>query len=230
MGSPSARLDTDERNRPWLESGLEFLLQPGWSSVDQTAGQRSKQAETTNQNLSTPDRIPPPRREDPRNATPAPPQPVTSPNRPGGMFPEPWAGFLKSVPPQPKIVWTYMELGLDLGGQPDATRRATLHNIIRFLAWPKGSTAFWPVAALNNSGLQVDTVMFWQGWELWQTPYIVCFGQEALTALKPDVVPNSTPIFLERTAIHALPSLEELSRLLPHDLHLALEPIVKLVV
>lgn len=121
-----------------------------------------------------------------------------------------------------------MELGLDLGGQPDPQRRAILGNLLNHLKWPKGTAAFWPVAALQDGTLQPDAAMFWKGWERWRTPYVVCFGREALTVVKPDAPAGSEAVFLEQTVIHVMPSLSELMQQLPHERQMAVDSLLGL--
>lgn len=119
-----------------------------------------------------------------------------------------------------------MELGLDLGGQPDPKRRAVLRNTLTLhLKWPTGTAAFWPTAGLVNGALQPNGAMFWKGWELWRTPYIVCFGQESLQIIHPEAQPGGTTYHLEHATIFVVPSLRKLVELLPHEQQLALEQL-----
>lgn len=117
-----------------------------------------------------------------------------------------------------------MELGLDLGGHADAKRGAVLRNLLNnHLKWPKGTTAFWPVAALNNGSLEPNNLMFWKGWELWKTPYIACFGEEALKVILPDAQPGNTTYLLEHVTIYVLPPLAKLTTLLPHEQQISVD-------
>jgi len=138
-------------------------------------------------------------------------------------FPEPWNSFLAKTPQNPSVIWTYMELGLDLGGQSDPKRSGVLKNLIAHLKWPKGTTAFWPVAALADGALQPDNRMFWKGWEQLKTPYIVCFGQEALRVILPDAQPGNTTYLLEHVTIFVLPSIVQLIPMLPHEQQMAID-------
>lgn len=121
-----------------------------------------------------------------------------------------------------------MELGLDLSGQSDPRRAAVLRNLIAHLRWPKGTTAFWPVAALVNGVFEPDAAMFWKGWHLWQTPVIACFGHEALHVIQPQAEAGCTACFLEHTTIHVLPSLTELTAMLPHEQQMAVDVLAAL--
>lgn len=121
-----------------------------------------------------------------------------------------------------------MELGLDLGGQADSKRGGVLRNIINHLKWPKGTTAFWPVAALTDGTLQPDSKMFWKGWELWRTPYIACFGEEALRVIYPEAEPGSTTYFLEHVTIFVLPPLAKLITMLPHEQQISIDDLINI--
>ncbi len=123
---------------------------------------------------------------------------------------------------------TYMELGLDLAGQSDPRRRGVLKNLQAHLKWPAGTINFWPVACLADGALQPDTAMFWRGWELWRTPYIICFGDEALRVILPDAEIQKVTHLLENVIVHKLPPLARLVEMLPHEQQLAAEAIAGL--
>ncbi|QGY39513.1 hypothetical protein GM415_05055 [Pseudodesulfovibrio cashew] len=117
-----------------------------------------------------------------------------------------------------------MELGLDLGGQPDPRRSAVLKSTLNtHLKWPPGTAAFWPMSALRQGSLQPDRAMFWKGWEIWRTPYIVCFGDEALRVIHPEGVAGNNTHLLEHVTILVVPPLARLISMLPHEQHLATE-------
>jgi hypothetical protein len=146
-------------------------------------------------------------------------------NRAGVSFPEPWASFFARAVDSPRIVWTYMELGLDMAGQTDPRRSGVLRNLIAHLRWPKGTTAFWPVAALKNGTLQPDPAMFWKGWNVWQTADIACFGHEALRVIQPEADATCSTCFMENVTIHVLPSLSRLMTMLPHEQQMAVDSL-----
>ena len=163
----------------------------------------------------------------PQQQVSPPPQPAPASKV---RFPEPWNSYLNKISvTNPKVVCTYMELGLDLGGQADPKRRAVLRNTLtHHLKWPAGTAAFWPTAGLVNGALQPNGSMFWKGWDLWKTPYIVCFGNESLQIILPDAESGGTTYMLEHTIIHVVPSLKELVGLLPHEQQLALEQLTSI--
>lgn len=263
MGSPSSRLDVDESLRPWLESGLEYIFNPGGpvapavvphDTVGQTmpaqavaVDQPQIPAQASAQTVSSPQ---PPRTEtsphhvfhsrqqaqpvQPHQAQPqqaqaqpnlAQPQnqsaarPVSNIN-----FPEPWSLYLqKAKAPAPQVLWTYMELGYDLSGQSDPKRGAVFRNIINHLKWAPGTTVFWPMAGLVNNALQPDNAMFWKGWDIWKTPYVVCFGEEARSVILPDTPSGNAQYFLEHTVVYNLPPISQLMTMLPHEQQLSID-------
>ena len=141
-------------------------------------------------------------------------------------FPEPWRSFLDRVPATHKMVWTYMELGMDLGGQPDPRRRNLMGSLIKYLDLPPGPVAFWPVAVLRDGALQPDRTMFWKGWQQWRTPNVVCFGQEALRVILPDADPSLTTHMLDEVMVHVMPGVEALIAMLPHERQLAVDRLI----
>ncbi|MBI9078817.1 MAG: hypothetical protein JEY79_03640 [Pseudodesulfovibrio sp.] len=224
MGSPSARLNTPEKLRPWLESGLQYVFNPGQTHVAQQPSGTVQM--TSGPGLVQSEQAPV---QSPQPVSQARTQPDSSQSSAGSghpAFPEPWAKFLGRVPAAPKVVWTYMELGLDLGGQADPKRGAVLRNIINHLKWPKGTTAFWPVAALSDGALQPHSQMFWKGWELWHTPYIACFGEEALQIIYPEAEPGNTTYLLEHVTIFVLPPLSKLIPMLPHEQQMSVDSLM----
>lgn len=249
MGSPSSRLNTPEHLRPWLGSGLEFLYAPDRARAvreQQTAPAPQPQYGRQSQQPAPPSNVrqpkPPTQRQAPRQAPQQPRaqqapvqqnRPAPQPQRKGTTdpnFPEPWATYLlRARPPQsPKVLVTYHELGLDLGGHVDRGRSRVLHNIIPYLAWPKGSSVFWPVAANAGTDLRPDPTMFWNGWQLWKCPYIACFGRDALNVILPDADPGASFFHLDYASIYLLPSLSELVDRLPHEQQLAVEALTRI--
>lgn len=232
MGSPSSRLNCKESLRPWIESGLEYVLSPGHGQMDKQVG--------SPQTASTPQMAPPQNQnftqsqgqpsqqaqgmQSPQFSPQGQPRTPSSPQRtapaPAG-FSEQWAGFFAKAPQAPKIVWTYMELGLDFGGQADGRRRAILQKTITYMGWPPGAIAFWPMSSLVDGALQPDKEMFWKGWGQWRTPCIACFGEEALHVILPDAEPANTTYFYEHVTVHVLPPLAKMVTMLPHELQLA---------
>jgi hypothetical protein len=89
-----------------------------------------------------------------------------------------------------RTVWTYWELGRDMGAEPSKARRELLKSIMKHLhetaGWKQGSITFWPVAAISAKGLVPDAERFWKGVELTGASYVVIFGRRAFEAVYPE--------------------------------------------
>ncbi|BDQ37954.1 hypothetical protein SYK_23140 [Pseudodesulfovibrio nedwellii] len=227
MGSPSARLKTRESLRPWVESGLEFVLRTEVECQDSgPVDQPVQQVPTVHTDVRSVSSAPPSHGEASVQSEPV---QQSAPSHVAPSLPEPWSGFLRfAKSPAPKVIMTYMELGLDLGGQPDSRRSSALKNIQAHLKWPTGTMNFWPVAALSGGSLQPSTQMFWQGWEQWRAPNIVCFGEEALKVVLPDADPTLTTYMLEQVTVYKLEPLARLITMLPHEQQISVEELFKI--
>ncbi|NDV19976.1 hypothetical protein GO013_11140 [Pseudodesulfovibrio sp. JC047] len=248
--------------RPWIESGLEFVLRTAVVGEAALSNSSSQHAVTTEPEADHPvsqqasSSVRQPAAQYPAHGTSSQPispsqhsthgsvqQPVQPPvqrpmqtrvqqpaQRPvAPVFPPPWNGFMRFArSAAPKVLMTYMELGLDFGGQPDHRRSSVLKNIQAHLKWPQGTMNFWPVAALKDGTLQPSTQMFWQGWEQWRAPNIVCFGEEALKIVLPDADPNVTTHMLEYVTVHKMAPLSHLVTLLPHEQQISVEELFKI--
>jgi len=245
MGSPSSRLKTAEQFRPWVDSGLKYVLAP--QDAVQTAGASFHTAgikthgqqdssvrhsaavkpnvSQSGQGSSSPFQAGTPASLASSQQSSFPPTPPQQPQRNTVQFPKPWDRFLSLVKaPEPKVVCTYLELGLDLDGHSDPRRSKVLKNTLgTHLKWPPGTAAFWPCAALVNGALQPNPTLFWKGWEIWKTPYVACFGTEALQILYPQAAAGQTVIHLEHVTLLVVPPLSELVGMLPHDQQISTE-------
>jgi hypothetical protein len=124
-------------------------------------------------------------------AAPAPYTPVTACQpKPAEASVDPWPGawkaYRRKLATPSRTVWTYADLGLDLGSAPDTSRRDLFTLIIHFLKWPKGSVTFWPVAAETDQGLSPDPDRFWQGVAECRARTVIVFGRRALKMLFPE--------------------------------------------
>ncbi len=85
------------------------------------------------------------------------------------------------------VLWTYWALGDDMGGAPNAERRALLQRFLKDLNHPSGTHAFWPVAMPVSQGESRELVfhneIFWSGVRLLKARALVIFGEKATTAL-----------------------------------------------
>lgn len=71
-------------------------------------------------------------------------------------WPLPWQELFSRTRPAP-VVWSYAELGVDLGIHPCKERSLLLRQLISHLHLPKGSSAFWPVwLPENHRGTSAD--------------------------------------------------------------------------
>lgn len=186
----SFSLSLDERVRPWREAGLEYVFaSPG---TDRFASSRTQKREKTTAPYGP--GAPAPRSG--RNSQPAkirkpsvpePEQPARDvagkPARPEPEWPNPWDVYKTSLKVPCRTVWTYWELGRDMGAEPSRARRDLLKKIMKHLhetaGWKKGSITFWPVAAISAKGLVPDAARFWKGVELTGASHIVIFGRRA---------------------------------------------------
>jgi hypothetical protein len=96
------------------------------------------------------------------------------------------AHYLPKIKSGCRTVWTYYELGLDLGGKPNDERRNLFRRIIEHIRWPAQSIAFWPLAFVDEGKLVPDRAFFQHGLEAIGAGVIFCFGKEAQHILLPD--------------------------------------------
>ncbi len=96
-----------------------------------------------------------------------------------------WERYESVLPRRGRTVWTYWDLGYDLGGRPDPRRSELFHTIRDALKWPRGSIAFWPMAYLRNDELFPNPDFFWRGVREASARGVVCLGRRAFDALFP---------------------------------------------
>lgn len=149
--------------------------------------------------------------------------PQAVPKRPQLSLPQPWARCWQAVPATARIIWTYLELGRDLCGQPSAERRNLFRTLLAHLNWPKGVTAFWPLCCPDGEGLATRPEIFWQGCAALTVKHVACFGAEALALLCPGADATGLSHQHGAVTVHILPAPGDLLRLLPHDQHLAVD-------
>lgn len=203
-----------EAFRPWYEAGVTHLLPDAayWEqrTQDQAAGPtpagatsslanaHEQQADNARQAASGPD-------DAPRQTRPQSPShsPSRATSHAPGKPPVGAAGQASSlVPPQTSPVWklywsmvqwpaatmwTYWELGVDMGASlgavPDPARKELLGKFITHLAWPKGSVAFFPVAGLEAGELVARPRYFRTAAERANATGVACFGGRAWQAM-----------------------------------------------
>lgn len=110
------------------------------------------------------------------------------------------------MPKTARIVWTYFDLGLDMGGRPDAQRRELLKRLQAYLAWPSGTIAFVPMSelAIQSDELVARPDMFWQIVHGLDIRTIACFGQRAFRAICPRAGKGSIHFTRDDYTVHIL--------------------------
>ncbi|WP_156907897.1 hypothetical protein [Desulfovibrio cuneatus] len=78
-------------------------------------------------------------------------QALPAPNTELHTWPESWQALWQRTRPA-SIVWSYPALSQDLAGQGSPERSQLMRGLIGSLALPKGSSAFWPLTAHQDSG------------------------------------------------------------------------------
>ena len=110
------------------------------------------------------------------------PEPVAASSLLAGPFPplgEPWSTMLAKLPVGAKTVWTYWELGSDMGGAPHAQRSQLWRSLMALLKWPKGSVGFWPYTELKDGTITPATQPFLAGLRQVRARSVVVFGGKA---------------------------------------------------
>lgn len=185
----SFALNIDERLRVWHDAGLRFLL------IDEER-LASRDKKTVKSSVAPAGAWIPPKPSDqqaatpPRSATVTEPKEARSAPESGSVWPTPWDVYRTMLSIPAKTVWTYWDLGYDMGGMVDEARKNLFSRILKELgklpSWGKGSSTFWPVAGLAAGDvLKTDTEMFWKGVELARARRLFIFGKRAHDALFP---------------------------------------------
>lgn len=161
----------------------------------------------------------PPRPESPRSETPraegvrAAPDLETPPEvMPVNAWPEDWKTLLAKSPSSPKVVWTYAAMSDDYGGRSNPVRRAFLQRLLKDLAMPAGSNAFWPMSAppFDTPCKDVDPLFFHSGLAA-LNPKVVAFLGDVPEALRlPRLLPMVPGLFQGRRLVR-VQSVETLS-------------------
>jgi len=124
----------------------------------------------------------------------------------------------------PRVIITYASLADDMAGNADPARRRLLQSMLAYLAWPAGTTLFWPIGFPTGAtpGPLFAADIFAAGVAHFNIRHIVCLGAhpaDRARTLYPQE--GQTPPVL----VHTAPEPNELVTLLPHELHKALEHI-----
>jgi hypothetical protein len=140
---------------------------------------------------------------------------------PVDAWPAPWSMLFARVRTTPRVIITYASLADDVAGNADPARRKLFQSILSFLAWPQGTTLFWPISFPTgvDPGPHFAADVFAAGVQHFGIKHLLCFGERPVrraATLFPQEG-KSTPV-----VIHAAPEPEALIPLLPHELHRAL--------
>lgn len=195
LGSFAASLALPEALRPWAQNGLAALYLPGGLPTHSAPPQSE----------STPDR------PDPVSVAPAP------------RWPEPWKSLAARVRTAPRVVITYTDLALDLSGTPHPGRRKLFRDILAYLAWPQGTSLFWPLCSLKDGKAHMAPEAFVSGVRHFQVSHVACFGTEAASFARTHLAHEDDALVLE------LPEPLTLVDRLPHELHIAVKSLKALV-
>lgn len=204
MGSRFAALDLPEFLRPWRELGVRFLY--GFAPVgtpvsasghvrERAAGTAPQQRRVDHEGAASTGRTA--RTGNLERARQQPSASLASrPVRPArnafplavheGELSPPWDTYLQRVCKSPRVVFTYWELHEDLGNSPSAARRAIWTRLLKHLAWPSGTVAFWPVCESVQDAVRARRDLFWRGVSEFAADTVVVFGRKAFMALFPD--------------------------------------------
>lgn len=119
--------------------------------------------------------------------------------------------FAKHEHASPYVI-TYPELGYDLGGQADPSRRAFLGSMMSQLAKPKGSFAFWPLAIYYKDELVSSLTNYWQGLARLCAQHLLIFGPTTAEQLFSLHLDTFTTTFIPPYHVTCLPDLSTLMR------------------
>lgn len=197
MGLDSFALNLDESGRVWHEAGFRFQLKESdFNRFEQSRTEISQQVTKPYRPTAKRDQQPSFKAgalsvtaHKPDVSQPAQPQ-SGKPAKAEPEWPNPWDVYKTSLKIPCRTVWTYWDLGWDMGTEPSEARRELLRNIMKPLydkaGWQKGSITFWPMAAVCSKGLAPDPNRFWKGVKLTGASHIIVFGRRAFQTLFPD--------------------------------------------
>ena len=183
-------LSLAESLRPWRAAGITHFLgsAPVWGDTSSSLLFAPVEYQKS---------TPPPQKVAPFSSDPkqglypgADAGPTSQPAAGPESWPAAWQSLFSRTKPAP-ILWTYPELGGDLGGRGCAQRSACLRDLIGKVQLPRGSSTFWPLcldAAANGD----------QGQTRAQEEAEAGLFKEGLLLLAPKVVvligPRSAPL------------------------------------
>lgn len=178
---------------PWRAAGLEALFLPdGLEALEPAATAAASPAESATQ---------------PQASAPA-----TDLD-----WPEPWRAIAARLRTKPQIIITYASLTADVTGTAAPARRKLFQSILAYMAWPQGTSLFWPCTDAPDAP-QLARNVFLNGALSFGVSHIACFGAEAAHVCQALFPPGAGDPDIQ---VIALPEPEALIDLLPHELHRA---------
>ncbi len=121
-----------------------------------------------------------------------------------------WRRYRSKLKVPSRTIWTYFELGQDMGDAPDDERRALFRRIMEALAWPPGSIGFWPVAFQCRGRLEPRRELFLRGMREAGAHTAVCFGPSAHGVLFDDQPFQLTTTTLGESTVIVLPGPKDM--------------------
>jgi hypothetical protein len=201
LGSFAAPVDLPEHLRPWRAAGLDAFFLPDGLPDDQRAA--------------------PPVGQTAPFAPGETAAPAINPVAPASLaridWPEPWQAIALRVRSKPQIIITYASLTADVTGKADPARRKLFQSILGYLAWPQGTSLFWPCTDAPGAPMLARNI-FLNGALSFGVTVVACFGPEAAQIAQALFPPGAGE---PDVRVLTLPAPEELLDLLPHELHQA---------
>lgn len=231
MGSFAAAVDLAERLRPWAQTGLSHLYLPEGlqETVPDALGAPvcadnspasaaiAEHAPTSARPASQPLATASGTATGTAACTGEPPIEGTCPAP--ASWPAPWSTLAARVRTRPRVIITYASLADDVTGNADPARRKLFQSILSYLAWPQGTTLFWPISFPTGvePGERFASDIFAEGVRHYGAKHVLCFGEGPARRARTLFPPEDKDV-----AILELAAPEQLLALLPHELHQAL--------
>jgi len=188
MGLHDSLLNVPERLRVWQQAGVRYFymgesLQAKAPSASDAAPGLSETDRRFDQAAS--DQLAGDVLQARTAAFAGSPPPAPVPAEPAA-WPSPWPRIFAKAPPRPRLVITYLELGLDLTGQADARRGNLWRKLLADLGLAgQNAVAFWPVALPDSAEPSRDMDFFLAGLNLLAPEWLAVFGEAATGLIQP---------------------------------------------
>ncbi len=222
VGSFAAPVDLPDHLRPWSAAGLDCLFLPEGLPDIPPAAQRISPAR--------PGQSAPESSVRDHAATAHPTAGAVGPDIANPThtidldWPEPWRALAARLRTRPQIIITYASLMADVTGKADPARRTLFQSILGYMAWPQGTSLFWPCKDAPDVPLSPGQArnVFLNGVLSFGVTVVACFGPEAAQIAAALFPPGAGE---PEVRVLALPAPEELVGLLPHELHRAMSAL-----